>query len=138
MKNESESLIAPCGMNCGICMAFLRERNKCPGCRGPDENKSITKLNCKIKTCDFFKGNEAEFCFECEKFPCPNLKHLDDRYRRRYGMSMINNLESIKNSGMEKFLMDEAVKWTCSECGGTICVHKGYCYDCGRVYNEIK
>jgi len=25
----NSSLIAPCGMNCGICMAFLREKKKC-------------------------------------------------------------------------------------------------------------
>jgi uncharacterized radical SAM superfamily Fe-S cluster-containing enzyme len=30
---ENISLIAPCGMNCSICSAYLREKNKCPGCR---------------------------------------------------------------------------------------------------------
>ena len=33
MKSE---LIAPCGMNCGICYGYLREKNKCPGCRKRD------------------------------------------------------------------------------------------------------
>ena len=37
-------LIAPCGMNCNICMAYLREKNKCPGCREIDINKSIKIL----------------------------------------------------------------------------------------------
>ncbi|MBA7556802.1 hypothetical protein ES705_49522 [subsurface metagenome] len=23
-------------------------------------------------------------------------------------------------------------EWTCSECGGIICVHRGYCYQCGE------
>lgn len=27
-----KSLIAPCGMNCGTCIAYLRDKNKCPGC----------------------------------------------------------------------------------------------------------
>ena len=44
-------LIAPCGMNCGICMAYLREKNKCPGCRVIDINKSISVQKCKIKNC---------------------------------------------------------------------------------------
>ncbi len=26
-------LIAPCGMNCGTCLGYLREKNKCVGCR---------------------------------------------------------------------------------------------------------
>ena len=54
MKTKSSiknSLIAPCGMNCGICRAYLREKNKCPGCRGSDENKLSSRVNCKIKNC---------------------------------------------------------------------------------------
>ena len=26
-------LIAPCGMNCAVCLGYLREKNKCPGCQ---------------------------------------------------------------------------------------------------------
>lgn len=137
MENESDSLIAPCGMNCGLCLAFLRDRNKCPGCRGPDDNKAKTRVNCKIKTCDFFKDNDAEFCFECPDFPCDKIEHIDERYRRRFSTSLIENLESIKNTGMKKFLEDEAIKWTCTECGGTISIHSGKCHSCGKVYHQI-
>ena len=136
MNTQEHSLIAPCGMNCALCMAFLRERNKCPGCRGPDDNKSITKVNCKIKNCEIFKDGDREFCFECEDFPCDRLEHLDKRYENKYHMSMVTNLRSIRDNGMKKFLADEAEKWTCSKCGGTICVHKGCCYSCGEVYFE--
>ncbi len=137
MNPQEYSLIAPCGMNCALCMAFLRDINKCQGCRGPDDNKSITKVNCKIKKCEIFKNGDAEFCFECEDFPCDKLEHLDKRYKNKYHMSMITNLKSIKNNGLENFLVDEKEKWTCYGCGGTICVHKGCCYSCGRVYFEI-
>ena len=30
-------LIAPCGMDCGLCMGYLREKNTCGGCRAGDE-----------------------------------------------------------------------------------------------------
>jgi len=73
------SFIAPCGMNCGICMAYLRDKNKCPGCRGDDFNKPVTRAKCKIKNCVFFQTGAARYCFECEQFPCNNLKHLDKR-----------------------------------------------------------
>ena len=119
-------------MNCGICMAYLRDKNKCPGCRGDDFNKPVTRVRCRIKNCMFFQAGEGKYCFECEKFPCYDLKHLDKRYRTRYNMSMVENLENIKNFGMITFLGTENKKWTCSECGGTICVHKGYCYSCGK------
>ncbi len=134
-SDNKSSLIAPCGMNCGLCLAYLRKRNKCLGCRGPDKNKTITRVRCKIKTCEVFKDSDADFCFECEDFPCYKLEHLDTRYRNKYHMSMINNLKSIRDSGLEKFLLDENEKWTCSECGGIICVHKGCCYTCGNEYD---
>lgn len=125
-------LIAPCGMNCSICMAYLREKNKCPGCRGTDVDKPITRVECKIKNCEILKKSESKLCFECEMFPCGSLRHLDKRYRTKYNMSMIENLENIKEFGIRKFIIDEKIRWTCSECGGTICVHKGCCHSCGK------
>ena len=50
----SEELIAPCGMNCGICIGFLREKIKCAVCRGTDINNSITISGCSIKYCNVF------------------------------------------------------------------------------------
>lgn len=124
------SLIAPCGMNCGICIAYLREKNKCPGCRGTDIDKPVTRVKCKIKNCNELKKNKLKFCFSCEKFSCANLKHLDKRYQTRYNMSMIENLENIKRLGIRRFVRNERTRWTCPKCNGTICVHKGYCYNC--------
>jgi len=126
------SLIAPCGMNCGICMAYLRDKNKCSGCRATDTNKAISVIRCRIKNCEAIQKSEVKFCFGCNNFPCKNLKHLDKRYRAKYNMSMIENLENIKKNGIRKFIRNEKIRWSCSECGGTICVHRGYCYSCGK------
>ncbi len=65
MKDFSEELIAPCGINCRICRAYLREKNKCPGCREPDINKPVTRVVCKIKICDELKRNNLNYCIEC-------------------------------------------------------------------------
>lgn len=126
------SLIAPCGMNCGICMAYLREKNKCPGCRAADTPKAISVIRCKIKNCETIQKGEAKYCFGCDHFPCKSLIHLDKRYRTKYNMSMIENLEHIKKFGVNKFLRKEKTRWACSNCRGTICVHKGYCCICGK------
>ncbi len=122
-------LIARCGMNCSLCMAWQRVKNKCPGCREPDTGKTISVRQCKIKSCD---RSEAEFCYSCNEFPCKRLKHLDKRYRLKYHMSMIENLLMIRNSDMDAFLESETEKWSCWSCGGTICVHKGKCGQCGQ------
>jgi hypothetical protein len=126
------SLIAPCGMNCCICLAFLRDKNKCPGCRIVDSDKPATRAKCKIKNCLNFKKSKTKFCFDCKGFPCDKLKHLDKRYRTKYKMSMIENLESIKKFGIRKFVKSEAKRWACLKCGGAICVHRGYCLTCKK------
>lgn len=124
-------LIAPCGMNCGTCMAYLREKNRCPGCREAHISKFISISRCKIKNCVVFQG-KSEFCFECEVYPCKRLKQLDKRYTTKYNMSMLGNLESIKNIGIKAFVENENKRWHCSKCGGVICVHRGYCINCGN------
>jgi len=129
---DKVSLVAPCGMNCTLCAAYLRTRNKCPGCRGADAAKPVTRTQCRIKNCLHLKEYKREFCFQCDTFPCDKIKHLDKRYRAKYYMSMIENLQYIKKAGMSKFLFNENIRWTCSKCGGTICVHKGCCFVCGK------
>ena len=125
-------LIAPCGMDCGACMVYLREKNKCPGCRYLNKDKPITRIQCKIRTCKTFQNEKAKFCFQCKDFPCDNLKHLDKRYREKYHMSQIENLLNIRSFGLKKFIKSENVRWTCSKCKGAICVHRGYCIQCGK------
>jgi hypothetical protein len=122
MKSE---LIAPCGMNCNICKGHLREKNTCPGCRDPIGNCR----KCIIRTCDVRKSSICD----CEKIPCTRLKNLDKRYKTKYDMSMLENLDFIKNKGMKKFLEKEVEKWKCSKCSGIVSCHDGKCYGCGIV-----
>jgi hypothetical protein len=126
-------LIAPCGMNCGICMAYLRNSNKCFGCRVYNINMPITRVRCKIKTCEYFQNSKTEFCFECNSFPCKNLRHLDKRYQTKYQMSMIDNLNEIKQGGVDAFLEKQREKYKCPGCGGVISVHNRKCYDCEKI-----
>ena len=62
--------------------------------------------------------------------PCRQLKALDKRYRTKYHLSMLHNLEFIQKHGITKFLEKEAEKWHCPDCGGTICCHNGLCLSC--------
>jgi hypothetical protein len=136
INNTSPRLIAPCGMNCGICRAFLRDKNKCPSCRGSDKNKSTSCLRCRIMKCTKRTG---KYCFACVEYPCKRLKHLDKRYRTKYQMSMIENLDKIKKNGIRVFTKNETKRWTCSKCQGVVCVHGGECLVCGHKYvSKIK
>ncbi len=128
------SLIAPCGMNCRLCRAYMRDSKPCPGCRGDDAGKPKTRVTCRIKTCDKIARGGAKYCFSCDSFPCAELNHLDERYRTKYGMSMIDNLRSIHKSGVRHFIEAEKQRWTCSGCGQVICVHEPQCLSCGRTW----
>lgn len=128
-------LIAPCGMNCGICMAYLRDKNICFGCWNEDENKRNHCKTCSIRNCSFLQATDSKFCFECAKFPCARLKQLDKRYRLKYHMSMIENLMNIEKHGLESFVFQEKERWKCGTCGGTVCVHTGICLSCRHQRN---
>ncbi len=119
MKNPiTPILIAPCGMNCGICKAFLRGDNPCRGCRDAEQDKPKTRVNCRLRVCEKRSGN---FCCRCAEFPCERLQRLDHRYRTKYGMSEIENLEFIRKNGIRKFVAVERRKWVTKQ--GIFCVH---------------
>lgn len=117
MEPISKKLIAPCGMDCGLCLHFLRSENKCGGCFS-GRKVNGRPIKCAIKLC---KERKGEYCFNCEKFPCERLKTLDKRYREKYGMSEIENLEYIRGNGVDAFLKKERKKWQKPQ--GTFCVH---------------
>lgn len=125
-------LIAACGMNCGICNVHLREKNACSGCRTENNYKPKHCFTCCIKNCEYLEKTVSGFCYDCTEYPCSRLKHLETRYRLKYGMSMLDNLNAIKESGLDTFTENEKVRWTCSSCGGVVCVHTGYCIQCKK------
>ena len=135
IKNMEEKLIAPCGMNCGLCVSYLAMKNDlknkgfskgyCPGCLPRGKNCAFLKSHC-----DLLGKGLVRFCYDCENFPCRRLKTLDERYQAKYHMSMIENLNFIKARGIEPFLVKEEAKWRCPDCGGVICCHNGLCLNC--------
>jgi hypothetical protein len=130
-----ETLIAPCGMNCAVCVSYLAMMNDlkkrrfgktyCTGCLPRGKNCAFMK-----KQCDRLGKGLVRFCYECTIYPCQRLKALDKRYRTKYHMSMIENLDFIKVHGIQSFLEKETIKWRCTNCGGVICCHNGVCFNC--------
>ena len=134
MPNTTE-LVAPCGMNCGLCASYLAlkydvksqgiKMPTCTGCRPRGKQCAYLKKQC-------LKLNENNaFCFECKDFPCHRLRTIDARYQSRYRTSFIENLMFIKEKGLEEFVRAQEKKWRCPECGvGVICCHNGICFNC--------
>jgi hypothetical protein len=124
------SHIAPCGMNCRLCIGYVRARNNCDGCLTP--NSSCSR-QCTVRYCSERRG---KYCNPtCESYPCTRLKNLDKRYRTKYGMSMLDNLEQIEKVGIRQFVRNENARWACPACGDLICVHRPGCLKCGTLRN---
>ncbi len=128
-------IVAPCGMNCGICVAKFgytmkgeKRKHECSGCRSRKSQCAFIKQQCPR-----LAKEHINYCFECTDFPCGALRTLDKRYRIKYNMSMIENLEYIKKNGINQFLKNEEERWKCPSCGGVICVHNNVCYSCGKT-----
>ena len=127
-----KDLIAPCGINCGICKSHYREKNTCPGCRKLDKRTPTTRFNCIIRKCKILKDRKRKYCSDkCDNYPCKSLKSLDKRYSTKYHISMIENLKYIKEKGINAFLEKEKKKWTCPQCGGIVTCHGSICLTCG-------
>ena len=136
MNAFSEELIAPCGMNCGICVGFFgytmsgnKRKMECIGCKPSDKSCAHIKKYCKK-----LLKKEVVYCYECEDFPCKHIQRLDTKYRQRFDYSTIENLEYIKEKGMKEFLKKQEEKYTCPNCRGIICVHTRRCYSCETSY----
>ncbi len=129
-------LIAPCGMNCALCLAFQRPTRKCPGCREEDTHKPKSRELCVIRNCTIIQNTPSHFCYECERMPCKRLTLLDSRYRTKYGMSMIANLREIKEQGMAVFLAHQAETYRCPTCGELRCVHRSRCLRCSSGISQ--
>jgi len=125
-------------MDCSVCSSYLaflnaipKKRGRishCAGCRPRNKQCAFLKGHCER-----LKNNEVEFCFQCPVYPCERLQHLDQRYRRDYGMSLIQNLDEIREFGAARFIAEQQDRYGCPNCGGRISVHNKKCFRCERI-----
>ncbi len=133
-RNVQDNSMAPCGMNCATCIAYLRVAKPCPGCRSVNNGSKPKHCDsCVIKNCEYLAQTKSGFCFDCPKFPCIRMKNLDKRYRRNYGISLLENLNYIKQKGISAFIENEQNRWKCQSCGSVLCVHRGHCLHCNAA-----
>jgi len=143
VEKLNPDLIAPCGMNCGICKAYLAysrgvpykkgEVTHCTGCLVRNKNCAFIR-----RDCEKLRKKQIRFCYECADMPCKQLSKLDELYRARYRMGMIENLKMIREKGIDEFLKSQSEEYRCVSCGDIISVHNGKCYACGYQAEKPK
>jgi len=138
-----KELIAPCGMNCAICSRYLSyvnnlKRSQCPGCQPGNKHCSYLFAKCSGINGALQGTANASFCFECDQYPCKQLNRMDDRYRSNYGMSVKDNLVSIKSIGVVRFTEEQYEEYRCSRCGGLISIHNRKCFKCDTITRLVE
>ena len=138
-----DELIAPCGMNCAICSNYLAyvnnlNKNQCPGCRPSNKKCSYLFEKCTGINHSLEGNAKAKFCFECDQYPCKEIKRMDRRYRDIYGMSLKDNLEQINENGAVEFAEAQFKKYQCSKCSGAISIHNKKCFKCDTITKMVE
>jgi hypothetical protein len=136
-------MLAPCGMNCAVCSKYLALANglkmsQCSGCRPGNKHCSYLFEKCGGVNANRPGTTDAPFCFECELYPCKEIKRMDTRYRKNYRMSTIENLETIRESGLESLIRIQIEKYSCDRCDQLISTHNNKCFQCDTITKLIE
>lgn len=127
------TFFAPCGMNCLVCYKHCYVKKPCAGCLLGDAGKPENCRKCKIKDCAQEKG--LTYCYECDTFPCKQIKNLEKSYNQRYGASLMENSLFVKAHGIAAFMEQQLKRYTCPSCGGVISLHNRECSECQTAMN---
>ena len=122
------NMFAPCGMNCMVCYKHCYHKKPCAGCLNHEQNKPEHCRKCKIKDC--VRESGISYCYECEKYPCLQIKNLERSYRQRYQTSLLSNSEFVKIYGLPAFMAWQKQLYSCPKCGGIISIHDKECSEC--------
>jgi hypothetical protein len=97
-------LVAYCGLYCGACGRYLRER--CPGCQGNDKAGW-----CKVRTCNREAGYTS--CAECKDFSDPkDCRKFNNVVSKIIGFVLRSDraagIARIKSMGIRSYAEDRA------------------------------
>jgi hypothetical protein len=131
-----------CGLYCGACtsqiafeaMAVNPEAKPisddpadapCPGCGSPE------MLNCEFAVC--CQTHQVTSCAFCPDFPCAMLqKFQTDEWPHH--IDVIENLNRIREVGMDTWLKEQKQAWSCPQCGANIHWYQAVCTECGESW----
>jgi len=61
------------------------------------------------------------------------LERLAERYRTKYGLDFLENLELIRERGEDAMLDSLRKRYACERCGGLKSIHSGKCFECDDI-----
>lgn len=105
MKNKQYKLVGCCGMSCVLCPRFhSQSKSKCPGCGLSSNRESCSTYKCCTER------HHYETCAECAVCPCERLFLQADWVGFNTRKKWIENLNRIKEIGIEKWFAEQMEK----------------------------
>lgn len=132
-----------CGIYCGACLCNIvqeagnieevaQKLNRTVEQLTCSECKIVLHQDCCFVTCCTTKG--ISNCSECPQMPCEEIiKFANDGVKHHAGI--IDNLQRIKEIGLNEWLSEQKEFYTCKECGERIGWSYTSCSKCGHINN---
>lgn len=92
------SRVPACGVFCGGCPTYTRDKNPC---LGAEQNKERCERCKTFHLCCTEKG--ITHCYQCKAFPCAKFKSFAKRWLK-YGQDFVANQKLLKQAGEMEFL----------------------------------
>jgi hypothetical protein len=151
MEKDDWKLVGICGIYCGTCPSYLASRENdaaelerrskemgytieelhCDGCHSDKVMPSCIECRPGFRKCASEHG--VTWCFECADFPCQRLEdfknvHIVDGISHHE--HLIEELQYIKDRGIESWLEKMGREGRCPRCGKRLYWFVRDCPDC--------
>lgn len=150
-KEDVTNVVGICGLYCGTCPIYLAHRKNdidqlrkiseetgvpvekvyCDGCLSANVFSRCEDCRHGFRQCA--TENKVTWCFECPNFPCKRLSDFRDVHvvdGISHHAHVIDDLQSIKEHGIKKWLERQAREAVCPECGASLYWFSRKCSNC--------
>ena len=118
-NKERLDLVAPCGIDCGICELYIckdnpqlfdilvekgipKDKIPCKGCRSVKGDCPVVGNTCETYKC--VSEKKVELCYDCQEFPCIKLHPASNKADILPHNMKVFNLCTIKRIGLSSFI----------------------------------
>jgi len=157
---ENTSLLAPCGLYCGVCGIYMATRDgnqelrqklskvygtkvaktACRGCMQPEPADCRFPLcdACVIRKCVI--GNKLQSCAQCNNFPCEKIANFPFPVAHQFISEAIPLWKSLceelgTEAGNRAFAKSQLERFSCQNCGRPIFRGATWCKACNSPVN---
>ena len=145
--SKNENLVAPCGLYCGACSAYLTTQEirvgtgkakagigmQCDGCLGGGRTPAHVP-KCAIRECSEAK-TKSRRCSECADFPCSRITDFNNDGMQHHS-EVLTNLRQLRTMGIKDWTKYEEDRWSCPKCRTKLSWYDVECPECKTSRSE--